>query len=65
MGRRTIGEAVQVRFPAETLARIDAMTGNRKRAEFIRRAVDLALTAAEADLADDHSSGRPADSSQL
>ena len=51
MGRPPIGKFTAVRLSAETLARIDAVAATGKRAEFIRAAVDQALTRAEADAA--------------
>ncbi|WP_226018117.1 hypothetical protein [Novosphingobium sp. FKTRR1] len=51
MGRPAIGKFTAVRLAPETLARIDALVVGGRRADFIRRAIDLALTAAEADLA--------------
>ena len=45
MGRKQInGEATPARFPAGTLARIDALLGDReKRSDFIREAVEREL----------------------
>ena len=51
MGRPPIGKFTAVRLSAETLARIDAVAATGKRAEFIRAAVDRALTIAEAESA--------------
>ena len=43
MGRPPIGKFTAVRLSAEMLARIDALTGPGKRAEFIREAVEREL----------------------
>ena len=43
MGRTPIGKFTAVRLSAEMLARIDALTGPGKRAEFIREAVEREL----------------------
>lgn len=61
MGRPAIGKFTAVRLAPETLARIDALVPDGKRAEFIRHAVELALTAAEADRAEGHGDARQAD----
>jgi predicted DNA-binding protein len=43
MGRPAIGKFTAVRLSPEMLARIDALTGPGKRAEFIREAVEREL----------------------
>ena len=43
MGRPPIGKFTAVRLSPEMLARIDALTGPGKRAEFIRVAVEAEL----------------------
>lgn len=63
MGRPAIGKFTAVRLAPETLARIDALVPDGKRAEFIRHAVELALTAAEAARADDRGGAGTADNS--
>lgn len=62
MGRPAIGNFVGVRFAPETLARIDAIAAPGKRAEFVRHAVELALTEAERGAADDRGGAGTADS---
>ena len=48
MGRPALHMIVtEVRFPAELLARIDELVGDKHRAKFIRAAVEGALHSAE------------------
>lgn len=48
MGRPPLHMKVtEVRFPEETLARIDALVGKHHRAKFIRAATESALETAE------------------
>ncbi len=48
MGRPPLNMKVtEVRFPEETLARIDALVGKNYRAKFIRDAAEAALKTAE------------------
>jgi metal-responsive CopG/Arc/MetJ family transcriptional regulator len=48
MGRPPLNMKVtEVRFPEETLARIDALVGKNHRAKFIRAATEAALETAE------------------
>lgn len=50
MGRPPLGiKPTQVRLSPEAMARIDALVGSSKRAQFIREAVDAELARREAE----------------